>query len=133
MPGSRLGEGSWHSALQVISTFCFQDGCLAPKEGKLARDAQRRSGDWKLIKYDVLDGKVRETQLFNLAENPGELLVQHGESSVALMTGNQPAAGQVNLAGDPRYAARLAELEALLLSEMERLDDPYRLWDQGDD
>ena len=33
-----------------------------------------KKGDWKLIKYDVLDGTVRETQLFNLAENPDELL-----------------------------------------------------------
>ena len=33
-----------------------------------------KKGDWKLIKYDVLDGTVRETQLFNLAENPDEFL-----------------------------------------------------------
>lgn len=31
-----------------------------------------RKGDWKLIKYDMMDGQVRETQLFNLAENPEE-------------------------------------------------------------
>ncbi|MFT5292296.1 MAG: choline-sulfatase [Planctomycetota bacterium] len=92
-----------------------------------------RQGDWKLIKVDVLDGKVRETQLFNLAENPDELLVQHRETGVVSMTGNQPETEQVNLAGDPRYREKLAELEALLLSEMKRLDDPYRLWDQTDD
>lgn len=34
-------------------------------------------GDWKLIKYDVLNGQVRETQLFNLKENPEELLLEH--------------------------------------------------------
>ena len=41
-----------------------------------------------------------------------------------------PRALQTDLAEDPRYAERRAEMEALLLAEMERLDDPYRLWDQ---
>ena len=82
-----------------------------------------KQGDWKLIKYDVLDGSVRETQLFNLATNPHELLKEHGADDPA----------RTNLAGNPEYAAKQAELEALLLSEMRRLDDPYRLWDQPDD
>ncbi|TWT35021.1 Choline-sulfatase [Thalassoglobus neptunius] len=73
-----------------------------------------KHGDWKLIKYDVLDGEVRETQLFNLAENPNEFLDQ-------------------DLAENPEYAEKLAEMEALLLAEMRRLDDPYRLWNQPDD
>lgn len=89
-----------------------------------------RKGDWKLIKYDVLDGEVRETQLFNLAQNPDELLAEHAAAACVALTGNQPASDQVNLAGDPRHARELAELEALLLAEMERLDDPYRLWNQ---
>lgn len=89
-----------------------------------------KQGDWKLIKYDVLDGKVRETQLFNLAENPHELLEQHAATEVASLTGNTPAERQRNLAGDPRYADKLAEMEALLLAEMRRLDDPGRLWNQ---
>ena len=70
-----------------------------------------KKGDWKLIKYDVMDGEVRETQLFNLAKNPHEFLEQ-------------------DLAEDPAHAAKLKEMEALLQSEMERLDDPYQLWDQ---
>lgn len=87
-----------------------------------------KKGDWKLIKYDTLDGTVRETQLFNLAENPDEYLVQHkGLASC------DPKPEQVNLADDPRYAEKRKELEALLLSEMRRLDDPYRLWDQPTD
>jgi choline-sulfatase len=87
-----------------------------------------KKGDWKLIKYDVLDGTVRETQLFNLAENPDELIKQHkGLDSV------EPKASQVNLADNPRYAAKRKEMEALLLSEQKRLDDPYRLWDQPQD
>ncbi len=82
-----------------------------------------KKGDWKLIKYDVLDGEVRETQLFNLAENPNEFLAEHGKGSSSL----------TDLAENPEYAEKLAEMEALLLSEMRRLDDPYRLWNQPDD
>jgi choline-sulfatase len=79
-----------------------------------------RKGDWKLIKYDVMDGQVRETQLFNLAKNPHEFIAQHKK-------------GQTNLAGDPKHAKKLAEMESVLLGEMRRLNDPYRLWNQPDD
>lgn len=89
-----------------------------------------RKGDWKLIKYDVLDGTVRETQLFNLADNPHELLSDHHDPSVVAKTGYQPQANMVNLANDPGYAQKLAEMEALLLEQMIKHDDPYRLWDQ---
>jgi arylsulfatase A-like enzyme len=82
-----------------------------------------RQGDWKLIKYDVMDGKVRETQLFNLAENPHEFLAEHNRKSPL----------QTNLATSPAHAKKLAEMEALLLAEMRRLNDPYRLWNQPDD
>ena len=85
-----------------------------------------RKGDWKLIKYETLDGQVKQTQLFNLAENPHELLAEHHEPAIAGLTGNQPKANQRNLAADPGYSDKLAEMEKLLLSEMERLDDPYR-------
>ncbi len=89
-----------------------------------------RRGDWKLIVYDSLDGDVRETQLFNLADNPDELLLEHHAEPVVRLTGHRPTPQQVNLAGDPRFAEKLAEMEALLLAEMQRLDDPYRLWNQ---
>lgn len=92
-----------------------------------------RRGDWKLVKYDVMDGRVRETQLFNLAENPNEWLPQHRDPAVVALTGCTPRPEQTNLAGDPRYADKLREMEALLLAEMRRLGDPYRLWDQSDD
>ncbi len=92
-----------------------------------------RKGDWKLIEYDVMDGAVREKQLFNLAENPNEFLTQHHDSKVIALTGVKPQANQINLAGDPRYAGKLTEMEALLLAEMRRLHDPYRLWYQPDD
>ncbi|WP_297089405.1 sulfatase-like hydrolase/transferase [uncultured Draconibacterium sp.] len=79
-----------------------------------------RKGDWKLIKYDMMDGAVRETQLFNLAENPNEFLPEHGK------TGEM----ETDLAENPKYAEKLAEMEALLLQQMEEHNDPYRMWDQ---
>ncbi|MEQ9409826.1 MAG: sulfatase-like hydrolase/transferase [Fuerstiella sp.] len=82
-----------------------------------------RKGDWKLIKYDVLDGEVRETQLFNLAANPDEFIAEHEKSGPL----------QSDLAEDPKYADKLKEMEDLLLAEMRRLDDPWRLWNQPDD
>lgn len=92
-----------------------------------------KKGDWKLIQYDVLNGTVRETQLFNLRDNPEEFLLQHHAPEVIALTGAAPEKHQTNLAGDPRYAEKLKEMEALLLSEMRRLDDPWRLWNQPDD
>ena len=89
-----------------------------------------RRGDWKLIKYDTLEGAVHETQLFDLSRNPSELIQEHHAEAVCALTGHVPEAHQKNLAGDPRHATRLAEMEALLLAEMVRLEDPYRLWDQ---
>ncbi len=78
-----------------------------------------KQGDWKLIRYEAPDRSVNETQLFNLAENPHELLPEHGKP---------------NLATDPKHADKLKEMEALLLAEMRRLDDPYRFSNQpGDD
>ena len=89
-----------------------------------------RKGDWKLIKYDVLDGKVRETQLFNLKQNPNEYLLQNHDPKVKALSGARPKATQRNLVDDPKHAGKLKEMEALLLSEMTRLDDPHRFWDQ---
>ncbi len=80
-----------------------------------------KKGNWKLIKYDVMDGTVRKTQLFNLAENPNEYLPEHHKKGEM----------ETNLADNPKYADKLVEMEALLLEQMERYDDPYRLWDQA--
>lgn len=80
-----------------------------------------KKGDWKLIKYDLMNGTIHETQLFKLSENPNEYLPEH------LKTGEM----QTNLADNPKYAEKLAEMEALLLEQMEENDDPYRLWDQN--
>ena len=92
-----------------------------------------KQGDWKLIKYDVLDGKVRETQLFNLKDNPHEFLIEHHNAAVSSLSHSKPTETQVNLASDPKYADKLAEMETLLLDEMRRLNDPWRLWNQPDE
>lgn len=92
-----------------------------------------KQGDWKLVRYEAPDRSVNETQLFNLKDNPDELLPQHGAESTAKLTGHTPAPAQTNLANDPAHAAKRAEMEALLLSEMRRLDDPWRYSNQPSD
>lgn len=77
-----------------------------------------KQGDWKLIQYESADGKAKHTQLFNLSENPDELLPEHGKP---------------NLADDPKHTEKLKEMQALLLAEMRRLDDPYRFSNQPSD
>jgi len=89
-----------------------------------------KKGDWKLIKYDVLDGEVQETQLFNLKENPNELIKAHHDDQIITLTHHQADQRQRNLATDPKYANKLKEMETLLLKEQIKLDDPYRLWNQ---
>ena len=92
-----------------------------------------RHGDWKLIQYDVHGGRVRETQLFNLRENPDELVIQHHDPAVVALTGHRPLPHQVNLAADPRHASKLREMKDRLLAEMRRFEDPFRMWDQPGD
>jgi arylsulfatase A-like enzyme len=157
-PGSRA-KGNIY-LLDVLSTLCDLTGVPVPAssegisfkpvlEGKQStvrevlygvysggtKPGMRcvKQGDWKLIKYDVLEGAVHETQLFHLAENPHEFIAQHHDPQVIALTGVTPAKSQTNLAGDPRYADKLQEMEALLLAEMRRLNDPGRLWNQPAD
>lgn len=151
-PGIKAGSRALGNTylLDTLATLCDLAGITAPEsnEGKSFKDVLLgqtnrvrevlygvycggtkpgmrcvKKGDWKLTKFDVLDGEVQETQLFNLAENPNEFLAEHKKTN----------AQQTNLAGDPRYADKLAEMEELLLQEMRRLDDPYRLWNQPSD
>ncbi|MHC4209185.1 MAG: sulfatase-like hydrolase/transferase [Planctomycetota bacterium] len=86
-----------------------------------------KTDGWKLIQYDVLDGQVRESQLFDLRANPNELLIEHHDPQLVALLKKQPRADQVNLAGQPEHAARLAEMRELLKAEMRRLGDPYEL------
>jgi arylsulfatase A-like enzyme len=157
-PGSRV-EGNIYLH-DVLATMCDLTGVAAPEsnegtsfkevlmgEKQAVRDTlygvynggtkpgmrSVKKGDWKLIKYDVMEGAVRQTQLFNLKDNPHELLIEHHDSNVASLTGVRPEIRHVNLAGDPRHADKLKEMESLLLAEMRRYDDPWRLWDQPDD
>ncbi len=158
MPGSRA-EGNIY-LLDVLATLCDLAGVPAPDtnqglsfkpvltgEQSTVRDVlygvysggtkpgmrSVKQGDWKLIKYDVINGSVRETQLFNLKDNPHEFLAEHHAPEVIALNGSSPAKHQVNLATDPQYVTKLEEMEALLLAEMRRLNDPWRLWNQPAD
>ena len=77
---------------------------------------------WKLIEYEAVDRKVRETQLFDLTANPNEQLLEHGADGVIS-----------NLAAQPQHASKLTEMKSLLLDEMRKHDDPWRFSDQPDD
>jgi len=144
IPAGRRVEGNIY-LLDVLATLCDIAGIEAPQtnEGTSfkpvltgektamrevlygayaggAKPGMRcvKQGDWKLIQYESADGKSKHTQLFNLAENPDELLPEHGKP---------------NLADDPKHADKLAEMKKLLLSEMRRHDDPWRFADQPGD
>ncbi len=151
-PGIKAGtrvEGNIY-LLDVLSTLCDLAGIAAPEtnEGvsfkpvltgakKISRDVLYgayagggkpgmrcvKQGDWKLIQYESVNGAARMTQLFNLAANPDEFLPEHGKTGPML----------TNLADNPAYAAKLAEMQKLLLSEMRRLDDPWRFSNQPGD
>ncbi len=88
-----------------------------------------KTNGWKLIKYDVLDGQVRETQLFNLHENPHEFLIEHHAAGLKKLLGIRPTKSQIDLAETATYAGKRRALEALLRKEMARLGDPYQLAD----
>jgi arylsulfatase A-like enzyme len=92
-----------------------------------------RKGDWKLIQYESADASARSTQLFNLKENPHEFIAEHHDPEIAKLAGIQPTAKQTNLAKDPAYADSLKEMQALLLAQMRRHDDPYRFRNQPGD
>ena len=157
-PGSRVPGNIY--LLDVLATLCDLAKIKTPKtsEGKSfkgvlmgvkkkVRDALYgvycgggrpgsrcvKKGDWKLTQYEVTKTGVRHTQLFNLKENPHEFIREHHDPKVVVMTGVKPTTKQVNLAGDPDFAHKLKEMEALLLDEMRRLDDPYRFWNQPGD
>ncbi|MEQ1853304.1 MAG: sulfatase-like hydrolase/transferase [Chthoniobacteraceae bacterium] len=157
-PGSRA-EGNIY-LLDVLATMCDLTGVPAPESNEglsfkpvltgqkpVVRDVMYgvynggtkpgmrsvKQGDWKLIQYDVMNGAVRETQLFNLKENPDEFLAEHHDPKVVALTGVKPTKEQTNLANDPNHAAKLAEMQGLLLAEMRRLNDPWRLWNQPAD
>lgn len=157
-PGTRATGNIYH--LDALATLCDLAGIEAPKtsegisfkpvlEGK--KDSVRevlygaycggakpgircvKKGDWKLIRYESTKEGVCETQLFNLAENPDELLPEHHDPTVIALTHSTPNPKQTNLAKDPAYAGKLKEMELLLLEEMRKHFDPYRFSNQPGD
>ena len=128
-PGSRVRGNIY--LLDVLATLCDLAGIEQPEtnegisfrpvlEGKkeTVRDVLYgaycggakpgircvKKGDWKLLRYESASDGVSETQLFNLAENPDELLRQHHDPAVIARTGNTPKPNQTNLADDPAHA-----------------------------
>jgi arylsulfatase A-like enzyme len=157
-PGSRAPGNLY--LLDLLATFCDLTGVTPPETNEgtsfkpvlfgvkpIIRDTLYgvynggakpgmravRQGDWKLIQYESSTSGARTTQLFNLKENPHEFLAEHHDPKVTGPTGTAPAKNQVNLAGDPQHAAKLAEMQALLLAEMRRLNDPWRFGNQPPD
>lgn len=92
-----------------------------------------KKGDWKLIRYECPEKGANATQLFNLAENPNELVAEHHDPNIIALTQYTPKPLETNLAEDPAYAQKLQEMKLLLLEEMRSHDDPYRFSDQPDD
>ncbi len=130
-PGSRV-EGNIY-LLDVLATLCDLAGVAVPdtNEGTSFRSVLTgqqttirdvlygvynggtkpgmrsvKQGDWKLIKYDVMNGGVRQTQLFNLQENPDEFLTEHHLPDVTSLTGVVPASHQRNLADAATFVGR---------------------------
>ena len=157
-PGTRVLGNIYHS--DALATLCDLAGIDAPEtsegisfksvlegESDAVRDVLYgaycggekpgmrcvKKGDWKLIRYESARDGVSETQLFNLAQNPDELLLQHHEADVIALTGYTPGSQHVNLAGDPASAEKLEEMQEILLGEMRSHFDPYRFSDQPDD
>ncbi|MCA8987141.1 MAG: sulfatase-like hydrolase/transferase [Planctomycetaceae bacterium] len=144
-PGTRVPGNVY--LLDVLPTLCELAGIEAPStvegssfvpvlEGKqqTMRDVMYgvycggtlpgmrcvKQGDWKLIEYDVLDGQVRESQLFHLGKNPHEYLAEHHRKDPL----------ETDLAENPEYAEKLQEMRALLQQQMTLHHDPYPLWYQ---
>ena len=89
-----------------------------------------KKNKWKLIKYDVMNGNVQKNQLFNLKNNPNELIIEHHREDVVEITGNYPKNNQVNLANDPKFKRRLRKMEKLLFKKMKDFGDPHKFWNQ---
>jgi choline-sulfatase len=110
----------------------YEENYGGPGNGSRPGIRAVKKGDWKLIKYDVYNGQIHENQLFNLKDNPDELLIEHQDTSIIRLIGNSPKPNQVNLANNPKYADKLEEMEKLLLEQQFKYNDPFLLWNQKD-
>ena len=77
-----------------------------------------------------MNGNIQKNQLFNLKNNPNELLIEHHRRDVIEATGNSPKNFQVNLADDPKFKRKLKKMEKLLFEKMVDVGDPYKFWNQ---
>ena len=139
----------------VLPTFCDFAGIETPDsvDGKSFRDVvegkQERIRDhvygvyaggtkpgmrsiktadgWKLIEYNVLGKTVRETQMFNLNNNPNEFLPEHHDEKLQSKLGIKLDPLQTDLSEHPDYQEQKSLLTNLLLAEMQELGDPYDL------
>ena len=87
----------------------------------------KTSDGWKLIEYNVLGKSVRETQMFNLNDNPNEFIPEHHDANLQSKLGINPKPLQTDLAEHPDYQKQKSALSALLAAEMKQLGDPYDL------
>ena len=93
-----------------------------------------RKGDWKLIKYDVMEEEFVRRNFSTSSGIQRNYYRTTSEPQSGFEDGNKPKKMQVNLADELKYAKKLEEMEVLFdLSEMTRLSDPYRFWDQPPD
>ena len=60
-------------------------------------------------------------------------MIEHHHPDVIASIGVKPKKHQVNLAESPKHFSKLKEMEALLLQQMRKHDDPYRFWNQPRD
>ena len=118
---------SFASVLQGKSNKCRDHVYGAYCGGTKPGMRSIKTGRWKLIRYHVLDGAVQETQLFDLETNPNEYLHEHFNPDLQQQIGIKPSREQVNLANDPKFADKRAELEKLLREQQQELGDPYEL------
>lgn len=88
-----------------------------------------RRGDWKLVEIEMPALGIRRTQLFDLRDNPHELLAEHDTPAVRRASAAAPTPAQRNLAADPRHADTLAAMRRLLAEQMRIHDDPDRFAD----
>jgi choline-sulfatase len=86
-----------------------------------------KTGRWKLVKFDVDSNATQETQLFDLALNPNEFLLQHTDPGMASLLGLEATPNQIDLADHPAYALVRQAMEEKMMAQRKLHEDPYQL------